>query len=421
MDAHDPSGPVVIVDPYSSGALYAPAFREAGVPVVAVVTAPTPPQVYAASYRPEDFGEIIVASDDMPAAIARLRALRPRCVLAGCESGVELTDLLAPQVVPGVANVPETASARRDKGAMAAAVKRAGLPIIEQICTGDAEEVEAWIERAGLRGRDLVIKPPKSASTDGVTRVPRGLGWREVFASMVGQRNRLGLVNDRLVVQEYCRGTEFVVDTASFAGRHSVSDICRYHKIDNGDFMAVYESMAWMPPTMPAYDEIVPYAFGVLDAVGMRYGAAHVELMLTDRGPRLIEIGARPHGGGHPRFCRLATGDSQLDRVVRQFAGGEPPSASYMLRQHVLVQFLIARRAGYVHNAAVLGQISDLESHHFSRISIRDGAWLDATKDLFGSLDLGFVVLCHRDPERVEADARRVRELEQQVVLAAAA
>ncbi|MEO7736155.1 MAG: ATP-grasp domain-containing protein [Kofleriaceae bacterium] len=421
MDARDPSGPAVIVDPYSSGALYAAAFREAGVPVIAVVTAPTPPEVYAASYRPDDFDEILVASSDLTATIARLRALRPRCVLAGCESGVELADTLAPQVVPGVANAPETASARRDKGAMAAAVKRAGLPIIEQICTSDPEEVEAWLERTGLRGRDLVIKPPKSASTDGVTRVPRGVGWREVFASMVGHRNRLGLVNDRLVVQEYCHGIEYVIDTASFAGRHTVSDICRYHKIDNGEFMAVYESMAWMPPTMPAYDEIVTYAFGVLDAVGMRYGAAHVELMLTDRGPRLIEIGARPHGGGHPRFCRLATGDSQLDRVVRQFAGGEPPPASYVLRQHVLVQFLIARRAGYVHNAAVLGQIGELESHQFSKISIRDGAWLEATKDLFGSLDLGFVVLCHADPARVEADARRVRELEQQVVLAAAA
>ena len=69
----------------------------------------------------------------------------------------------------------------------------------------------------------------------------------------------------------------------------------------------------------------------------------------------------------------------------------------------------------------MLSQISELETHHFSRISIRDGARLEVTKDLFGSLDLGFVVLSHTDPTRVEADARRVRELEQQVVLDAAA
>jgi hypothetical protein len=234
---------------------------------------------------------------------------------------------------------------------------------------------------------------------------------------MLGQHNRLGLVNDRLVVQEYCQGTEYVVDTASFDGKHSVSDICRYHKIDNGGHMAVYESMAWMPPTIPAYAELVEYAFGVLDAVGLRFGAAHVEIMLTDRGPRLIEIGARPHGGGHPRFCRIATSDSQLDRVVRRFTGGTPPPASYELRQHVLVVFLIARRAGYVRTAAALDLIANLDTHHFSKIAIRDGARLEPTKDLFGSLDLGFVVLAHPELARVEADARRVRALEQAVVL----
>ncbi|MBN1204310.1 MAG: ATP-grasp domain-containing protein [Myxococcaceae bacterium] len=417
MDARDPSGPAVIVDPYSSGALYAPAFREAGVPTIALVTAPTPPDVYASSYRPEDFSEVIVASSDLTAAIERLRALRPRCVLAGCESGVELADIVAPQVVPGVANEPETASARRHKGVMAEAVARAGLPIIEQICTDDPGEVEAWIERAGLRGRDLVIKPPKSASTDGVTRVSGGKGWRDIFAAMLGRRNRLGLLNDRLVVQEYCEGTEYVVDTASYAGVHSVSDICRYHKIDNGGHMAVYESMSWMPPTIPAHDDLVGYAFGVLDAVGMRFGAAHIEIMLTDRGPRLIEVGVRPHGGGHPRFCRVATGESQLDRVVRRFVSDEPMPASYVLRQHVRVLFLIARRAGYVQNAAVLDGVRELESHYFSKFAIRDGERLEVTKDLFGSLDLGFVVLAHPELAHIEEDARRMRDLEQQVVL----
>ncbi|NBD08488.1 ATP-grasp domain-containing protein [Corallococcus silvisoli] len=417
MSAYAPAGPAVIVDPYSSGALYAPAFREAGVPSVALVTAPAPPDVYAASYRPEDFSEVIVASDGLSTAIARLRALRPRCVLAGCESGVELADLVAPQVVPEVANAPETASARRHKGDMARAVAQAGLPIIEQICTDDPDEVEAWIERSGLRGRDLVIKPPKSASTDGVTRVARGEGWHDVFTSMLGQRNRLGLLNDRLVVQEYCEGTEYVVDTASHAGVHSVSDICRYHKVDNGGHMAVYESMSWMSPLFPAYADLVGYAFGVLDAVGMRFGAAHIELMLTQRGPRLIEIGARPHGGGHPHFCRVATGESQLDRVVRRFVSDEPMPASYQLRQHVRVLFLMARRAGRVRNASVLDEVKNLPSHHFSRIAIRDGDRLAITKDLFGSLDLGFVVLAHPELARVDADAQRMRELEQQVVL----
>ena len=57
------------------------------------------------------------------------------------EDNSELADLLAPRVVPGVSNAPETASARRDKGAMAADLSaRLGLvdaalvPRLQRLC-----------------------------------------------------------------------------------------------------------------------------------------------------------------------------------------------------------------------------------------------------------------------------------------------
>jgi len=417
MRRSDPDGPAVIVDPYSSGALFAPAFADAGVPVVAVVSSPEPPDVYAASYRPEHFTTILTATEDLGPLVEKLRALRPRCVLPGCESGVELADALAPQVVEDVANVPEKASARRHKGDMAAAVAQAGLPVIRQLCTDDVEEVEAWLRRSNLTGRDLVIKPPKSASTDGVTRVPRGDGWRQVFQAMLGRPNRLAIINDRLVVQEYVTGTEYVVDTFSYEGIHTVTDVCQYHKVDNGPYMAVYESMEWLSPATPGLDDAISYARCVLDAVGMRFGAAHVELMLTREGPRLIEIGARPHGGGHPRFCRVATGDSQVDRTVRYFARLGPIPGGFDLRTHVLVGFLISRTAGIVRNAEIFGEVEALASHHFSVVRFRNGDALEPTKDLFGSLDLGFVVLAHADRSQVRADYHKIRSMERRLRL----
>jgi len=330
---------------------------------------------------------------------------------------VELADAIAAQVVENIANVPEKASARRHKGDMAAAVAQAGLPIIAQLCTDDADEVEKWLYQANLIGRDLVIKPPKSASTDGVTRVAKGEGWREVFNEMLGKHNRLGILNNKLVVQEYVAGIEYVVDTISYEGKHSVSDICRYHKIDNAQYMAIYDSMEWLPPTIPVYDQIVGYACGVLDAVGVRFGTSHVELMLTEHGPRLIEVGVRPHGGGHPRFCRIATGDSQVDRAVRYFTRQSPIPDSFKLITHVLVVFLICRTQGRVSNVEIFARVRELQSHHFSAIKIRNNDWLEPTKDLFASLDLGFVVLAHEDQSQVMADYELIRSLEQQLQL----
>jgi glutathione synthase/RimK-type ligase-like ATP-grasp enzyme len=417
----DPAGPAVVVDPYSSGAEFAPAFRARGVRVVGVMSAAEPPDVYAASFRPDDLDEILVAGDDPAPLVRRLRELRPRCILAGCESGVSLAERLAPAVVPDVANDPATADARRDKGAMGRALRRAGVPAIPEVCTADPLEVAAWIEREGLGATDLVVKPPASASTDGVTRVPAGTDWRPVFAGLLGATNRLGLRNEELVVQAFVRGVEYVVDTVSLDGEHGIADVCRYEKIDNGAHMAVYDAMTWVAPDAPETATVAAYARRVLDAVGMRWGTSHVEIMLTPQGPRLVEIAARPHGGGHPRFCRLATGDSQVDRVVRWFTDGTPAPAHYALQAHTAVVFHLVRAAGRVTNTAVLEQVPTLPSHVHSVRHLREGQEVTATRDLFATMDLGFAVLSHPDPDRVAADRTTLRDLEARLLITAPA
>ncbi|PWK72240.1 ATP-grasp domain-containing protein [Streptomyces sp. CG 926] len=406
-----PQGPCVIVDPYSSGALFAQALADHGVPVMAVVTGPRPPEAYAGSYRPQDFPEIIVHEGDLESVVERLRALDPRCVVAGCESGVELAERLAPLVTPERCNVPELADARRDKSSMAAAVAAAGLPVIPQLCTDDADEVAAWLEREGLAGADLVVKPPKSASTDGVIKLVGGEDWRAVFARQLGRVNQFGEVDDRLLVQKFVTGTEYVIDTFSHDGKHAVVDVCAYRKVDNGPHMAVYDTMRWLPPDDPALPGLTEYVFGVLDAVGLRFGSAHVEVMGTAEGPLLIELGARPHGGGQPRFNRHATGDSQIDRTVRWLTGGELPQG-YELLVHQMCVFHIAPRSGTVSGTAALDSVRDLPSHHFSIQNLTDGDHVPATRDLVDSLNFGFVILAHPDAEQIQRDYEAVRAAE---------
>ncbi|WP_274911518.1 ATP-grasp domain-containing protein [Streptomyces sp. WZ-12] len=409
--------PAAIVDPYSSGTFFAPSFRAAGIPAVAVLSRAEVLTTYADSWHPEDFDEVIPYEGDLLPVVERLRALDVRCVVAGSDPGVELADVLAAELTPELANVPALTAARRDKGEMAAAVAAAGLPVIRQICTDRAEEVAAWLVREDLVGRDLVVKPPKSASTDGVVRIPQGVGWREEFAAQLGHPNQWGVVNDRMLVMEYATGTEFVVDTFSSRGRHTVTDVTRYQKIDNGRHMAVYDAMEWLAPDDPLVAGLVEYTVGVLDAVGMRFGAAHVEIMLTADGPRLVELNARPHGGGQPRFCRHATGDSQIDRTVRavQHGGAGPVPESYTLLRNMLVVFLISHSTGVVRNAEVFDGLAKLASLHHVAVQVRNGQVLEVTRDLLHTLSLGFVVLAHEDREQLWADYAEVRRMERQL------
>ncbi|WP_441249463.1 ATP-grasp domain-containing protein [Kitasatospora sp. McL0602] len=417
MAAPAPHRPAVIVDPFSSGGMYAPAFIAAGVPVVAVTSHPEVPAAYADSFRPGDFAQVLAFDGDIERLVTELRTLAPRCVLPGAESGVELADRLTERLHPETVNTPALAAARRDKGAMALAVRAAGLPGIRQICTDDPAEVERWLAEEQLTGRDLVVKPPKSGSTDGVTRVPAGRDWRVPFDAQLGRTNQWRNLNDRMVVQEYALGTEYVVDTFSHGGRHTVADVCRYGKIDNGEQMAVYESLSWVSPTDPVVPALTEYAEAVLDAVGFRYGTAHIEVMLTPDGPRLVEVNSRPHGGGHPDFCLTATGDSQLHRAVRWFTDRSTIPKSYRLHRQMSVLFLIARSSGTVRNTAALGGVEQLASHHRSTIRLKDGDRVHATRDLLDTLQLGFVVLTHEDEEQIRADIATVRRLEAELVI----
>ncbi|GAB2443027.1 ATP-grasp domain-containing protein [Streptomyces incanus] len=409
-------GPCIVIDPYSSGALFTEALRSQGVPVAAVVSSPRPPEAYASSYRPQDFPDVIVYDGDLDDVVRRVRALDPLCVIAGCESGVELAERIAPRVLPELSNVPELAEARRDKSRMAAAVRAAGLPVIPQICTANVEEAAAWLESEGLIGADLVIKPPKSASTDGVIKVQGGTDWRAVFERQIGRINQFGEVDDRLIVQKFVTGTEYVVDTFSHDGKHSLVDVCSYGKVDNGPNMAVYDTMRWLPPDEPVVATLAEYVFDVLDAVGVRFGSAHVEVMGTADEPVLIELGARPHGGGQPRFNRNATGDSQIDRTVRWLTGGELPQG-YELLTHQMCVFHMARRSGIMRDTAVLDEIRTLPSHHFSVQNLSDGDRVSVTRDLVDSLNFGFVILAHPDDEQIKRDYRIIRALEQKLVI----
>jgi biotin carboxylase len=407
----------VVVDPYSSGNLFAPAFRAAGLRPVAVTSAAAPAAVYAASYRPGDFDLVLNGEGGLDGVVGAVRGLDPVCVLPGTESGVELADQLAAAVTPGQANVPALAAARRHKAAMSRAVAAAGLPTIRQICTASAAEVAGWLDRSGLAGRDLVVKPPKSAGSDGVCYVPAGADWRPAFAALLGERNKLDLVNDQVLVQEYVTGTEYVVDTFSHDGRHTVVDICQYRKIHNAGQMAVYDSMRWLPHAPAEHGELLAYTTAVLDAIGVRFGAAHSEVMMTADGPRLLETGVRPHGGGHPLFCRVATGDSQVDRTVRYCTGATDLPRGFELRRHTMVVFLLSERTGTARNVEVYDRLRDLASYHTGSIAVRNGDLVRATTDLFSSLALGFVVLAHEDADQLDADYRQVRRIEAGLVV----
>ena len=66
----------------------------------------------------------------------------------------------------------------------------------------------------------LVVKPIDSAGSDGVTLCETVGAARAAVAKLVGATNALGIKNEAVLVQEWLRGDEYVIDGVSRAGTH---------------------------------------------------------------------------------------------------------------------------------------------------------------------------------------------------------
>jgi biotin carboxylase len=167
---------------------------------------------------------------------------------------------------------------------------------------------------------------------------------------MLPMRTDYGLgvrAQDRLLIERYMTGTLIGCDTLSAAGRHRLLGVNRKcffaapsFAVRGGCYVASPATAATPLPTDRAgsraatisnaawpldaeqvldprrHGELAQLVFAALDAVGFDWGATHTELMLTDDGPRLVEINARLVGAKLPRLIDRARGGSVLDELI---------------------------------------------------------------------------------------------------------
>lgn len=401
---------IVVVDPYSAGKGIAPAFAERGVEAIAVLTTPEPPAGLAKTWTPGDYREVHVLSD-LDELAAKLAGHDPLAVVPGTETGVEAAEALSELIVPGRSNVLTLSSARRDKWQMAVALRSADVPHLRQISSDCVNEVAGWLRREGLENSPIVLKPQESGGTDDVFVAQPGDDWRAKFDRILGSVNKLNLRNDKVLVQELAVGTEYEVDTYSIDGQHGLAAVWRYAKECRGDRLGIYLSNTFVPADDPVVDVLFEYVCQVLDATGVRNGPAHVEVMITAAGPRLIEIGARLAGAEQQELSMLGARESQITRMVRHRVDGDTSVGRYTQHQHVKSVYLSSPAAGELGNAVRFEELPDLlPSYQRDLLPYREGSTVPRTDDLWTSL--GYVVLATTDLEQLERDVAVVREIE---------
>ncbi|MGW8987346.1 ATP-grasp domain-containing protein [Streptomyces parvus] len=405
---------VVLVDAYGTGRHLRAAFAGLGAEIAHLSSRPEP----LTSMKAPDldtYAAALVAADPVETA-RRVAALRPVAVVAGQEPGVPLADLMS-EMLGLPTNGTALSAARRDKYRMIEAVRKAGLRCARQFRSDDVDAVAAWAREQG--GRPVVVKPLADAGSQGVSICTDPAGVRAAAEAILGAVTMYGETNAEVLAQSYLSGTEYIVDTVSCRGERYNAGVWRYDKRRRGARNVPHRALL-VAPDDPVAAELIAYTHEVLDALGIEFGAAHAEVMMTADGPALVEIGARMNGTMNPDFDAESFGADQAracalawlrpDAFAEEFAG-----RTYRKLREGFVYHVATDRSGVVESvdATALARIDGIESVRAVTVKPGPGDRLRPTVDLPSSPLT--VHMAHADAAALARDQAMVLELSQEV------
>jgi len=440
---------VAIVRPFSSGAILEAELHSLGCQVLAVVPARPLPVHHFESFDPRRYDAVFIENGDLAGLARQLCIAGVTGVVPGCEDGVWLADELCRRLgLPG--NPRESTASRTSKSVQAATLAAAGVPAPRTVAARTLTAAFATVDRLG--GYPVVAKPDASAGNDGVRIARNKRVLTDAWEQAADRINALGNFNHGLLIQQHLAGRalpgalpacpggpgqptwQYTVNTVSAAQAdgppvHYVTDAWLDRRRELASGHSVYDLQILLAGDDPVTELISQYALTVLDALKIRGGAAHVELMLVPgteadpfsirdgRGgwltPMPIEAGARLGGMISQAAMRAALGASQVTILAESLAAPRMfarrvARGRYRQAAAAAQLDLIAPHVGVL-DGNVLDKILSLPTVAAATEGLQPNTPVDQTMHLFnspGKLDLV------GDADQVAADCAAIREAE---------
>lgn len=164
-----------------------------------------------------------------------------------------------------------------------------------------------------------IMKPTDNAGSHGVVLA---YGFEDLLQSYV--YSRASARHGRVIIEEYLNGEEVSVEVMVVDGQVNVLQIT--DKLTTG--APHFVEMGHSQPSRHPFDTqqaIKELAIQACKAVGIDQGPAHVEMMVTKRGPVMIELGARMGGDNiTTALVPLSTGIDMVKATIDVAMGNQP-------------------------------------------------------------------------------------------------
>lgn len=225
----------------------------------------------------------------------------------------------------------ETAVKATDKGEMIRAFDAAGVEHPWYYIVGDASELDDVPIRY-----PCISKPTDNSGSRGVMVAENEADLREALAWSFQQSRR-----GKIIVEEYMQGPEVSVEVMVLDGIPHVLQITDKLTTNAPHFVEMGHSQPSILD-VETQSKIIDLASRAVLSVGITNGPAHVEIIVTAAGPKMVELGARMGGDCiTTHLVPLSTGIDMVGATI-DWALGNAPDISLKAKNGSAIRFLDA-------------------------------------------------------------------------------
>ncbi len=358
-------------------------------------------------------------------------------------------------------------AARRDKFAMNDVVSKAGLDVVKQKSCETLEEAEEFAKELGLNDDAseatngdginaplVVVKPHRGVASDDVHLCSSMKSLRDAFTKIHSSPvfgSSTAAKHQSVLVQEFARGTEYAIDVVCRDGERKVAALWKYDKRPVNDAPFVYFATELIPaannddegPNKDVEEAVCNYVFDALDALDIRWGLSHVEVIVTrntETGSiqvRLVEVNCRQHNTDFIPLTNACVGYNALDMVLAAYLGESdessheyPEETAHLrlaweslpalptTRAHGAIIHFVSHVNGKISriNYEVFDQMEELPSvmdMHVYPHFLEEGNEIEKTVDI--RTDTGWAHVMNDNEEEFQRDIARLIELQKEM------
>jgi predicted ATP-grasp superfamily ATP-dependent carboligase len=215
--------------------------------------------------------------------------------------------------------------ARRNKFLMIEALREAGLEVVRQQLCENVEQAIAFAEELGVHSEAgenmVVVKPVRGVASDDVHLCKDLSSVKQAFAKIHGSPvfGSPWEKHAKVLVQEFAVGQEFAIDMVCKNGEKKIAAIWKYDKrpANGAPFVYFATEIYDGEHNQILYD----YLSQALDALDIRWGLTHSEIILTSKGPRLVEVNCRQHNMDFLPIVMASIGYNAFDMLLAAYLG----------------------------------------------------------------------------------------------------